>query len=78
VKTKYHTDELIETVFHVEGSATAAVQAWMVKHLLESNGIPALVVGDSVLPNLPFEVKVAPLHADRARHLIRQAEKKRP
>jgi hypothetical protein len=76
-KATYHSEELIETVFHVEGSATGEVEAWVVKNLLEASGIPALVVGDSVLPNLPFEVKVAPRHADEARRLIARAEKPR-
>ncbi len=67
---------LTETVFHEEGAATMEVDAWVVKNLLEANGIPAIVVGDSVLPNLPFEVKVAPHDAERARRLIAKVEKR--
>ena len=61
----------LETVFHVEGSSvTAEIQAMSVKNLLESNGIAAVLVGNSVLPNMPFEVKVAREQETRARKLI--------
>ncbi len=65
----------LETVFHAEGSSTTAeIESLSVKNLLESNGIAAVLVGDSVLPNLPFEVKVAREQAARARKLIEDAE----
>jgi hypothetical protein len=65
----------LETVFHIEGSSvTAEVQAMSVKNLLQSNGIAAVIVGDTVLPNFPFEVKVAREQATRARQLIEDAE----
>ena len=65
----------LETIFHAEGSAvTAEMEAMSVKNLLESNGIAAVLVGDSVLPNLPFEVKVAREQAARARKLIEDVE----
>ena len=67
---------LTETVFHEEGAATAEVDAWVIKNLLEASGIPAVVVGDAVLPNLPFEVKVAPQDAERASRLIAKAERR--
>ena len=44
------------------------------KNLLESNGIAAVLVGDSVLPNFPFEVRVAHDQVERARLLIADAE----
>jgi len=66
----------LETVFHAEGSEPAAeFEASSVKGLLEANGIAAVVFGDSVLPNLPFEVKVARKHAQRARRLMADAER---
>ena len=69
----------VETVFHAEGSGPLAeMQAMNVKNLLESNGIAAIQTGDSVLPNLPFEVKVARENADRARRLIDDAESSGP
>ena len=60
----------LETVFHAEGSSTAEVEALAVKSLLESNGIPTVLVGDPVLPNLPFEIKVDSHQAAWARQLI--------
>jgi len=69
----------LETVFHAEGAeATAQLQALEVKGMLEANGIAAILVGDSVLPNLPFEVKVARENAARARELILEAESSGP
>ena len=64
----------LETVFHAEGSPTAEVETLLAKNLLGSNGIPAVVVGDPVLPNLRFEVKVARHHMKRAHQSIAEAE----
>ena len=64
----------LETIYHAEGSSLAEVEALEVKSLLESNGIPAVLVGDSILPNLPLEVKVSHCDAARARQLIARAE----
>ena len=65
----------LETVFRAEGSSvTAEMEAMSVKNLLESNGIAVVLIGNSVLPNLPFEVKVAREQAARARQLIEDAE----
>ncbi len=65
----------LETVFHAEGSGPMAeVQAMGIKNLLDSAGIRSILVGDSVLPNLPFEVKVARDQADQARRFIAEAE----
>jgi hypothetical protein len=60
----------LETVFHAEGSSTAEFEALTIKSFLEANGIAAIVVGDSVLPNMPFEVKVPSDQARWARKLI--------
>ena len=69
----------LETVFHAEGSSvTAEIEAMSVKNLLESNGIAAVLVGNSVLPNMPFEVKVAREQQARARKLIEEAEEVGP
>ena len=57
----------LETIFHAEGSSTGEIEALAIKNLLESNGITVIMVGDSVLPNLPFELKVARRDAGRAR-----------
>jgi hypothetical protein len=49
-----------------------------IMNLLDSNGIAAVLVGDSVLPNFAFEVRVAHDQADRARIMIADAEKTGP
>lgn len=64
----------VETVFRSEAAPTSEVEALGVKTLLESNGIATVLVGDSVLPNLAFEVRVARDQAARARELIADAE----
>jgi len=55
-------------------SAASEMEAMGIKNLLESNDIAAVLVGDSVLPNFPFEVRVARDQAERARILISDAE----
>jgi hypothetical protein len=59
-------------------SATSEMEAMGIKNVLDSSGIQAVLVGDSVLPNFPFEVRVAHDQADRARLLIADAEAKGP
>jgi hypothetical protein len=66
-------DLRLETIFHAEASNTAELEAFAIKNLLESNGIAVVMVGDSVLPILPFEIKVARHEAERARRLIAEA-----
>ncbi|HLG96207.1 MAG TPA: hypothetical protein VKX49_07845 [Bryobacteraceae bacterium] len=64
----------LETVFHSEGGTSSEFEAMSVKNLLEYNGVNAVLVGDSVLPNLAFEVKVPHHQLQLARELIAQAE----
>jgi Putative prokaryotic signal transducing protein len=59
-------------------SATSEMEGMSIKNLLDSNGIAAVLVGDSVLPNIPFEVRVARDQAERARLLIADAEARGP
>jgi hypothetical protein len=59
----------LETVF-----IAPEMEAMSVKNMMESNGIAAVLVGDSVLPNFPFEVKVAREQAVRARKLLEGVE----
>ena len=69
------SDELdLETVFSAPGGTTQEMEANAVASLLESSGIAVVVVGDPVLPNLAFEVRVAKEHAERARELIAEAQ----
>ncbi len=59
-----------ETVLET-GSEFEALSA---RGMLESAGIGTVMGGDSVLPNLPFEVKVAKEQANDARELIAAAQ----
>jgi len=60
------------------GTVTAEMEADMIRGVLESNGIPALVVGASQYPNLGFEVKVPRGKVKEAEELIEQAESAGP
>jgi hypothetical protein len=60
------------TVFQSAGSG-AEMEALDVQALLEASGIQAFIVGDSRLPNLPDEVRVAQEHAEQAQRLIADA-----
>jgi hypothetical protein len=59
-------------------SATSEMEAMSIKNLLDANDIAAVLVGDSVLPNFAFEVRVAHDQAERARILIADAEQTGP
>ena len=67
-------DELdLVTVFE-SANATAEMEALAVQALLESDGIPALVAGTPVLPNLPFQVRVPRASERQARARIAESE----
>lgn len=53
---------------------TGEVEALAIKGILDSNGINAVIVGASTLPNLSFEVKVARADLERAQAAIAEAE----
>ena len=55
-------------------SVNAEMEADMIRGVLESNGIPVMVVGASQYPNLGFEVKVSRGKFKEAEELIEQAE----
>jgi hypothetical protein len=59
-------------------SAASEMEATGMKSFLDSNGIAAVLVGDSVLPNLAFEVRVARDQAERARQLVEEAQRPGP
>ena len=63
----------LETVFSAEG-ITAEMEATTIKAVLEQEGIEAILVGSSTLPNLPFQVQVASELAPRATEVIREAQ----
>jgi hypothetical protein len=52
----------------------AEMQAQAVQSVLEAGGIPAVIVGSSVLPNLPFEVRVPSARLEEAETLIANSE----
>lgn len=61
------------TVFEADG-ITAEMESMEVKAILEANGIPAVTVGASVIPSLPYEVRVPREHAEQALTLIAEAQ----
>jgi hypothetical protein len=63
----------LETIANV-----SEVEALGIQSLLESGGISTVLIGDAVLPNIPFEVRVAREHAEQARQLIAHAEEGGP
>lgn len=68
----------LETIYHSEGNPTAEIEAVGIKNVLESNGIAAVIVGDSMLPNLAFEVRVAREQVERAQALLAEARASGP
>lgn len=63
----------LETIFHADGTL-AEVESMEIKNLLEASGIAAVVVGNSVLPTMSFEVRVARDQVERARAVVSEAQ----
>jgi Putative prokaryotic signal transducing protein len=63
----------LETIYHADGTL-AEVESMEIKNLLEANGIAAVVVGNSVLPTMSFEVRVAHDQVERAREVVDEAQ----
>jgi Putative prokaryotic signal transducing protein len=61
------------TVFRLAGGGIDEMEVMTVQQLLESNGIDTVLVGDSPLPNLAEEIRVAEDDAERAQQLIADA-----
>jgi hypothetical protein len=53
----------------------AEMEALAVKGMLESAGIPAVVIGSAQIPSLPFEVRVPKSRLEEARALMESAER---
>jgi hypothetical protein len=68
----------LETIYRSEGITTGEMEATGIKNVLEANGIAAVIVGDTVLPNLGFEVRVPRDEVDVARELIAEAQSAGP
>lgn len=56
-----------------EGTEVSEMEAISLKTLLESTGIPAMIIGASQLPSLPFEIRVPADRLEEAEEVIRQA-----
>ena len=68
----------LETIYHSEGNATAEIEAMGIKQVLAASGIEAVIVGDAVLPNMPFEVRVARELVEEAKRVLADAERSGP
>lgn len=66
-----------ESVYQSLGT-NAEMEAMAIQGLLQSNGIDALIVGDTILPQLGFDVRVARERLAEALALIKQAETEGP
>jgi butyrate kinase len=51
----------------------AEMEAMTINGILESEGIPAMIVGPQVLPNLEFQVQVPGHLAEAARRAVQEA-----
>jgi hypothetical protein len=67
-----HNLDLV-TVFRLAEGGIEEMEVLTVQQLLESNGIQTVLVGDSPLPNLAEEIRVARADAERARQIIAEA-----
>ena len=65
-------DEAMTPVFS-SSNHDAEMEAMAIKGVLDSNGIPAMIVGPSVLPTLEFQVQVPQHLLAEARQVIREA-----
>lgn len=61
------------TVFDSNG-LTAEMETMEIQAILEANGIPAVTVSTSMIPSLPYEVRVPKEHAEQALILIAEAQ----
>ena len=67
-----HERDLV-SIYRSEATPLAEMEAMSLKAILESNDISAFVVGGAMMPNLPFEVRVALEDEERARAVIADA-----
>jgi hypothetical protein len=70
-----HEPEADESMVAVFSSSNhdGEMEAMAVKGMLESNGMPVLLVGPHVLPSLEFQVQVPAHLVEEARQMIRDA-----
>lgn len=65
------------TITEVQGT-TAELEALAIQSILDANGISAMVVGSSTLPNLSFQVRVSKTDVESARVAITEAREAGP
>jgi hypothetical protein len=65
-------DESLAPVFS-SSNHDAEMEALTIRGILEASGVPAIVVGPSVLPNLEFQVQVPEHMLGEAQRLIDEA-----
>jgi Putative prokaryotic signal transducing protein len=65
------------TVATTDGTI-AEIEATSIQSILDANGINCVVIGNTTLPNLGFEIKVAKDDFDRARQAIEEAREAGP
>ena len=66
------SDLEMETVFRASSGTTSELEAMSVQGILEGAGIATVMIGDAVLPNLAFEVRVAKENAGQARQVLEE------
>jgi len=69
---KHLEDESMATVFS-SSNHDAELEAITIKGVLDTNDIPAFIVGPHVLPNLEFQVQVPEGLLEQARQVLRDA-----
>lgn len=62
------------SIYRSEATPIAEMEAMGLNAILNSNDIPSLVMGGSMMPNLPVEVRVASEDEAHARAVIAEAE----
>jgi hypothetical protein len=66
--------EMDMAVLFSSSNYDAEMEATEIHGVLESNGIPSVLVGSSTLPNLEFEVQVPRERLEEARQIIAEAQ----
>ena len=61
------------SIYRSEATPSAEMEAMGLNAILDSNDIPSLVMGGSMMPNLPVEVRVASEDEAHARAVIAEA-----
>ncbi len=60
------------TIFE-SGDTDGQMEAQLIRGVLESSGVPVVIVGDTTLPYLPFMVRVPKSRVEEAERLIAES-----